>query len=262
MTDADELLRTGDLQGARAALVDAAKRAPTDQAVRMFLFQLLCLLGEWDKALAQLRTLATLSPEAQMLSATYSLAIEAEKVRATVFAGGEPAALLVASSTWAGGVASALGAWVQGREQDAKAWRDEAFDSAPDTPGELNGVEFDWIADGDGRFGPTIEAIIAGRWGLIPFDSIERMDSEGPKDLRDLVWLPAQIIFRTGHTANAMLPVRYPGAESSSDSGVRLARRTDWREDAWGPSGSGQHEWSLSGGQDASLLSLRRLTLR
>ena len=85
MADADELLRAGDLEGARLALNEAAKRAPSDQSVRMFLFQLLCLMGQWDKAKIQLRTLAGLSPEAQMLAVTYNLAIDAEIVRAKVF---------------------------------------------------------------------------------------------------------------------------------------------------------------------------------
>ena len=65
MSDANALLNAGDLNGARAALVDQVKRAPQDQPARMFLFQLFCLLGEWEKAKSQLRALASLSPEAQ-----------------------------------------------------------------------------------------------------------------------------------------------------------------------------------------------------
>jgi len=262
MADADELLRAGDLEGARAALVEAVKRAPADQAVRMFLFQLLCLLGEWDKAQAHLRTLASLSPEAQMLAVNYNLAIEAERVRGKVFAGEEPPALLVSSSAWAGDLAKSLGALAAGRAAEAEECRDRAFEAAPDTPGELDGVDFDWIADGDTRFGPAVEAIIAGRWGLVPFDAIERIESAGPRDLRDLVWLPAQVAFKTGQSVNAMLPARYPGAEDLADNALRLARRTDWRDEAWGAVGVGQHQWSLSAGGEAGLLSLRRLTFR
>ena len=87
MADADELLRAGDLQGARAALIETVKRAPTDQSARLYLFQLLCLQGDWDKALTHLRTLASLSAEAQMLSVNYAMAIEAERSRIEVFAG-------------------------------------------------------------------------------------------------------------------------------------------------------------------------------
>ena len=261
MADADDLLRAGDLEGARQALNEAAKKSPSDQGVRMFLFQLLCLMGQWDKAKIQLRTLSGLSPAAQMLVVTYNLAIDAEMVRERVFAGEEPPALLSTGSSWAGDLAAALGAEAQGRHAEAEERRAKAFDAAPDTPGQLDGVAFDWIADGDARFGPAFEAIVQGRWGLAPFDAVERIESEGPKDLRDLVWLPAQVAFRTGQSVNALLPARYPGSQNAEDAALRLARRTDWREAPWGQEGVGQHEWSLGGCEtDAGLLSLRLLT--
>lgn len=259
MADADALLRSGDLDGARAALVEAVRRAPQDQQARMFLFQLLCIGGEWDKALIQVRSLAQVSPEAQMLAATYHQAIEAEKFRAQVFAGTAQPALLVSSSGWAGDLAGALAALCQGRLADAEALRDQAFNAAPDTPGELDGAAFDWIADGDARFGPAIEAIIAGQWGLVPFDAIEKIESEGPRDLRDIVWLPVQIAFRTGQSVAALLPARYPGSEAQTDAALRLGRGTDWVDQPWGQAGLGQHLWSLSDGAEVGILSLRRL---
>lgn len=260
MADADELLRAGDLNGARASLVDQVKRAPSDQGARLFLLQLQCLCGEWDKAQAQLRTLASLSPEAQMLAVTYNAAIDAERERAEAFAGRAPPALLVKSSSWAGDLAAALAADARGQAEDAEAKRSRAFETAPDTPGEIDGVAFDYLADGDARFGPALEAIVAGRWGLVPFDSLESVKSEGPRDLRDLVWLPAQLAFKTGQSVNALLPTRYPGSESAEDAALRLARRTEWADAPWGMRGVGQHEWTLSGGEDVGLLSLRTLT--
>jgi protein involved in temperature-dependent protein secretion len=259
MADADALLKSGDLDGARSALVERVRAAPSDQSVRMFLFQLLCVLGEWDKALAQLRALAQLSAEAQMLSAAYSQAIAAEQMRAKVFRGEAAPSLLVKSSPWAGDLVGSLVALTRGRLAEAEAMRDQAFDAAPDTPGELDGVSFDWIADSDQRFGPAIEAIIAGQWGLVPFAAIERIESEGPKDLRDIVWLPVQLAFKTGLSVAALLPVRYPGGEADADPALRLSRGTDWADQPWGHAGRGQHEWSLSDGREVGLLSLRRL---
>ncbi len=262
MADADELLRAGDLDGARAALVEVVKRAPNDQQGRMFLFQLMCVSGEWDKAAIQLRALAQISAEAQMLAMAYGQAIEAEKLRAQVFAGTAQPALLVSSSAWAGDLVGALAALTQGRLDDAETLRDQAFDAAPDTPGELDGVAFDWLADGDARFGPAIEAIIAGQWGLVPFDAIEKITSEGPKDLRDIVWYPVQLGFKTGQSVAALLPARYPGSETSTNNAIRLARATDWIDQPSGQAGAGQHEWSLSDGSDVGILSLRNLVFR
>jgi protein involved in temperature-dependent protein secretion len=260
MLDPNELLRAGDLSGARQALVDRVKRAPDDQPSRMFLFQLQCVLGEWDKAKAQLRLLAQMSPEAQMLSVAYNLAIDAEIEREKVFVGGAPPALLVNTSEWAGDLTAALGFLAQGRADEASAARDRAFDAAPDTPGRFGDQAFDWIADADARFGPAFEAVIYGRWGLVPFDAVRKMTSEGPQDLRDLVWLPVEIEFKTGQSVAGILPVRYPGTQASGSAELILARGTDWREGPNGSQGVGQRIWALGDGDDVGILALRQLT--
>lgn len=260
MADADDLLRAGDLDGARQALIDRVKRAPDDQPSRMFLFQLLCVLGEWDKAKAQVRLLAQMSPEAQMLSVAYNMAIEAEIQREQAFAGDAQPALLVNTSPWAGDLAAALGLFAQGRAAEAEEARDRAFEAAPDTPGQFGDTPFDWIADADARFGPAFEAVIYGRWGLVPFDAVAKMTSEGPQDLRDLVWLPVEIEFKTGQSVAAILPARYPGTQGSGVADLILSRGTDWRDGPAGAQGIGQKLWSLGDGEEVGLLSLRRLT--
>ena len=259
MANADDLLREGDLDGARSALVEAVRSAPGDQAARMFLFQLQALSGEWDKARKQLLTLASLTPDAQMLAVAYGQAIDAEAQRAEIFAGRQPMTQLIASD-WAQGVADAITFYAAGRIAEGDEARGAAFESAPDTPGELDGTPFDWIADADGRFGPTFEAIINGRYGLVPFDQVESIKSEGPRDLRDVIWYPVEVAFRHGQSVAALLPTRYPGTETSTQIDERLARATVWRETPWGEAGSGQHLWSTSDGEDHALMSLRLLT--
>ncbi len=256
---ADDLLHAGDLDGARAALVEAVRRQPGDARLRLYLFSLLAIVGEWDKARTQLKTLAQLSPEAQMLSVVYGQAIDAEAERAAVFAGTSLARLHFASD-WALPLIDALQAFGAGDPVRGEASRDAAFDAAPDTPGEIDGVAFDWIADADARFGPSFEAIIGGRYGLQTFDAVERITSEGAADLRDLVWYPVQIAFRDGQSVAALLPTRYPGEDV--DAAERLARVTNWHDRSWGQQGAGQHLWTASTGDDHGLLSLRSLVFR
>lgn len=252
-TAADDLLRSGDLDGARRVLVEAARREPGDVPTRLFLFQLLALAREWDKARVQLATLAQLSPEAQMLAVVYGQAIDAERERAAVFAG-EARAFIHAPSDWADGIAEALHLAATGDIATAAGVRDSAFDAAPDTPGTLDGARFDWIADADPRLGPTVEAIIGGRYGLLPFEAIAALDSEGPRDLRDLVWYPIEVTLKAGPRIAALLPTRYPGI--ADDPAERLARATNWREDG---TGSGQHVWTTSDGAEHGLLAVRTL---
>lgn len=260
MSDADAMLRAGDVSGARSALVDIVRSQPADPQARMFLFQLLALAGEWDKARSQLQSLAQLSPEAQMLSVTYNQAIEAEKLRAAIFDGAADMPLLLGEGGWAEGVAASISLLARGDEAAAAAARDAAFDSAPEMPGAVNGQAFEWIADADGRFGPTFEAIVGGRYGLIPFDQVTAITSEGPQDLRDTVWYPVQIAFKTGQSAAAFLPARYPGTELSSNDAERLGRMTSWSDRDWGQQGTGQRLWMFSDGDDLGLLEIRNLT--
>jgi type VI secretion system protein ImpE len=256
--DADQLVRSGDLDGARAALVEVVRTHPGDTSARMFLFQLLALGGEWDKARTQLTTLAQLSPEAQMLSVVYGQAIEAERERAEAFAGRARAGQHV-GSPWVDGLIEAIHHFTNGQDADGVAARDAAFDAAPDSAGTLDGRPFEWIADGDGRFGPCFEAIIGGRYGLQAFDQVARIESEGPRDLRDLVWYPVQIAFRNGQSTAALLPARYPRGSADWTAEQRLGRATDWRDGPWGPAGAGQHLWTLSDGEEQGLLSVRQL---
>ena len=259
MANADDLLRSGDLDGARAALVETVRSEPANVPARMFLFQLLAVAGEWDKARRQLATIAQMSGEAQMLAVAYGQAIDAEAVRANVFAGKVRANQHVASP-WVDGVIDAIEHFASGRIAEGDAARDAAFDDAAETPGEIDGEKFDWIADADGRFGPCFEAIIAGKYGLQAFDQVEWINSSGAGDLRDIVWYPVQIGFKSGQSVAAMLPARYPGSEFSTSVPERLGRATSWVDQDWGQAGIGQHIWSLSTETDLDLLSLRKLS--
>jgi type VI secretion system protein ImpE len=257
---ADDLLRGGDLDGARLALVEIVRARPADAEARMFLFQLLAILGEWDKARRQLDTLAQLSPEASMLAAAYGQAIDAEGVRATFFAGGGgDVHIHGGGSPWLTDLAQALSLFATGDSAGGEAARERAFEAVPDTPGTIDGTAFDWIADADGRFGPALEAIIGGRWGIVGFDQITSIKSTGARDLRDIVWYPVQIMFTAGQSVAAMLPSRYPGSETAADPMVRLARTTVWQDGAGGETGLGQRLLSLSDGDERGLVGVREI---
>lgn len=247
-------LQVGDIAGTVEILRDRLRASPDDQRARMFLFQILCVEGAWEKARTQLKVLAQLSPEAQMLAVVYNQAIDGEIARAAACGGIAVPPLLHASPSWAIELAHAFAAGAG----EAAEMRERAFNGAPDTPGTIDGQAFEYLFDGDSRFGPAFEVIIAGRWGLIPFCAVEEVKTEGPVDLRDLVWLPAEIRLREGASVAALLPARYPATEREEDGELRLARRTDWRE-ANGVRGLGQRVWTTSAGRDIGILSFRNI---
>jgi type VI secretion system protein ImpE len=104
-----------------------------------------------------------------------------------------------------------------------------------------------------------LEIIIGGRFGLLAFESVHGITSEGPKDLRDLVWLPVELALRSGQSVAGFIPARYAGTEHSQDNRIRLAKRTDWTDRALGPEGAGQRQWFFGNDVDVGILELKKL---
>lgn len=258
MSNVDELFAGGDIRGARSALIEEVRANPGDPRVRMFLFQLCALTGEWDRAKSQADTLGKLDPAAKMLSVAYAQCIDAEARRAEVMAGRELVALL-SPVDWG----ATLAEGIRLRQSDspgAEEALEAAFEQAPTSGGTLDdGTAFEWIADADPRFGPTIEAIIAGRYGLMPFAALEALTIHPPHDLRDTVWVPAEFALRQGIKVAGFIPVRYPGSEASKDPAIVMGQATDWTEANGGEVGLGQRLLVLSDGSDRPLLSVRRI---
>jgi type VI secretion system protein ImpE len=227
-SDAESLLRAGDPRSALARLTDAVRAKPSDASLRIFLAQLLCVLGQWERAHTQLNVVAEMDKLAIPMRETVGHAIRCELMRAQVFAGkrtpmvfGQPdewLALLIESLLQAGKGDEALSADLAAR----------AFEAAPAVSGRIDDRPFEWIMDADSRIGPVLEACVNGRYYWVPFSRLARVTFEAPEDLRDCVWMPAQLMFSNGGETVALVPTRYPGSQDSGDGLVCLARKTEW----------------------------------
>lgn len=258
---AEQSVRDGRLQDALAELQDQVRREPSNPRYRVFLFQLLCVLGDWDRARAQLKVLADLDAGSLALVHVYGAAVACELLRAQVFAGDRTPLVLGEPLPWVALLFQALAVGARGGIAEAKALRAEAVDQAEAIPGTVDGEPFEWIADADPRLGPVCEAVIDGRYYWVPFERIRSLVIEPPADLRDFVWAPGHLVLANGGEAAALLPVRYPGSESDPDSLIRLSRKTEWDEAA--PDifhGRGQRMLATDAGEYA-LLNIRRLEL-
>ncbi len=227
---AETLLRDGDPDAALAALSDEIRSNPQEARLRVFLFQLLCVQGDWPRAIQQLRTAATLDPAAGTMAQMYRAAIICERQRDEVFAGQRAPMVLGDPEDWLAALIEALRLHAQGEYAAAEALRERAFEAAPALPGTLDGATFDWIADADPRLGPVCELIVNGRYYWAPFAAIHRLTLEPPSDLRDRVWMPATVHWGNGGSDLALIPTRYPGSPSSPDPRHRLSAATGWRK--------------------------------
>jgi type VI secretion system protein ImpE len=226
----EELLKSGDPDGALAALQSLVRVKPQDVKLRIFLFQLLCVLGDWKRAVQQVKICGELSPDAVPMAQTYREAIICEVYREKVFAGEKTPLVMGEPQEWLALLTEALRLDATGHAAEAAAVRARAFDQAPTSPGDLNGTTFDWIADADMRFGPVLEAIIDGKYFWLPFSQIQAMKVDPPVDLRDMVWTPVDLVLSSGGAVVALIPTRYPGTTKDGTPAEKLARATSWHE--------------------------------
>ena len=228
--DAEKCLQEENLQEALRQLQDAVRASPADARLRVFLFQLLSVLGDWGRALNQLEVAGELDDGALPMVQTYREALRCEALRGEVFQGRRSPLLFGDPEEWIALVFQALQANAGGDAVKAAALREQAFAAAPTTPGSVDGRSFDWIADADSRIGPFLELILNGNYYWVPFHRIRRIQLEEPEDLRDMVWTPAQMTWANGGQAVALIPTRYPGTEDSGDSALLRSRKTEWQQ--------------------------------
>jgi len=228
LSAAEQSLRDGDPREALRLLQEQVKARPADAKLRVFLFQLMAVLGQWERALNQLNVAATLDPAALAMAQMYREAIRCEVLRARVFEGKTAPMVFGQPEEWLALLVEALLQEGQGKWDEGAALRARALDAAPAAGGTLDQKGFEWVADADSRLGPVIEGIINGRYYWIPFDRLTRLTLEAPSDLRDVVWMPAMFTFTNGGESVGLIPTRYAGSEASADGLILLARRTEW----------------------------------
>jgi len=220
----------GQLSSALAGVEERLRHDPASGEGRWQFFQLLCINGEWDRALVQLKTLAKLDPEFLIKAYGLRQAIECEAVRAEVFAGRQTPLVLGEPPEWLAGLVDALRAGCAGRYGQALELRNAALAKARPVPVRIDGVSAPWVADADGRLGPVLEVIVEGHYRWLPMENLRYLTLEPPHKLIDSVWLRASFSWASGGESAGLVPTRYPGAESHEDPLVRLGRVADWEE--------------------------------
>jgi type VI secretion system protein ImpE len=227
-----ELYQAGRLSDAIKALSGELRDNPTDARRRTFLFELLCLAGEYERADKQLEVLGQASPTSEVGVLLYRSVLYAERQRQDLFSRAE--------------------------------LPEQRDDAESDRGGMLNGRQFSFFSDSDPRIGPRLELFAAGNYLLLPLIHVASIQIEPPKRLRDLLWTPAVVrttpSFKGTELGEVLLPVLAPFSWRHSDESVRLGRMTVWEK----PEGSdyqvpfGQKMW-LVDDEEIPFLELRAL---
>jgi len=227
---AQAYLQSGDPQKALSTLTEQVRKNPAKVELRVFLFQLLSILGQWERALTQLNVAAEMDSDAWLMAQVYRPALNCEVLRSNVFQGKRTPLCFGEPLAWMAWLMQLPGLIAAGQSRAASDLRDQAFDAASSISGQINGQSFSWIADSDERLGPTFEAIINGKYYWIPFERIREIRIEKPVNLRDVIWVTATFTWiNHGHSVG-LIPSRYPGSEEDKDSALQMSRKTVWRD--------------------------------
>ncbi len=259
-SEAEQMIAAGEPAQALQLLQTQVKKQPADVKLRIFLFQLLCVLGQWPRAATQLEVCGELDALTLAMVNTYREALKCELVREKVFAGTTTPLVLGRPQEWVARLVEAMQAGARGESALAAQLRAQAFEMAPAAAGSLNDEAFEWVADADSRLGPVLEVIVNGRYAWVPFASLSKLTIEAPEDLRDFVWAPAHLEFPNGGDSVALVPARYP-LGAGAGGAEQLARSTDWEALADGQyAGRGQRVL-VSSAAETGLLAVRELVM-
>ena len=258
--NAETLLHTGDLSACREQLFSEIKHDPSNLKLRIFLFQLSCINRDWKRALTQLDVLRDLSDSTLAMVNTYKQLIECELMRERVLSGAREPICFGEPSDWLAFYIKAYQQYTLGNLEQAKQLIEQGAEKAPTSSGAIDDTSFEWISDGDVRFGPSIEVIINGGYYWLPFAYISKLEFEPVEDLRDLVWRPAHLTLQNKGQLLIFVPVRYPSSDNEEPAHL-LAKTCDWDEPvAQFFTGRGQRVF-ITDNSEAPLLSVSVITL-
>ena len=130
---AQEYLQQGDLQEALQLLQEQVRAQPADVLQRIFLFQLLCVQGQWERALTQLNVAGELDDSTLAMVSMYRQVIACERFREEVFLGNKDPVIFGKPEEWVALLIQALKLTAQGEYSKAQQIRTQAFDAVPMT---------------------------------------------------------------------------------------------------------------------------------
>ena len=231
MSEALSLLKDGDLDAALSHAKGAVREDPGDPEARARLFQMFCLNGEWDRAEAQLDALLTSSAVQSPIWKQFQMLLRLERQRRDAHRTATAPAIAGDPQDWMGPFAKAFELHQAGDVAGGAAIREGALADAPAAAGNVDGVEFDWLMDGDARYGPMLESFLPteGDYCWVPLAALTSLRIEKPSQINHFVWAPAHFTWSDGRVLHGFVPPRYlVEPDAADDPHLVLARRTDW----------------------------------
>ena len=229
-----EHYQAGRLGEAIEAQVAEVKARPTDQARRLFLFELLAFAGELDRATRQIDAIRLDEPDLALAALGYRKLIDSEAARRRCFTDGVAPEILGVMTESIRLRLEALAAIRANQPAEALALLDHAAEATPEVSGTLNGRAFRSLRDADDLLGGVLEVMALGKYFWVGIEQVVALALPTPRFPRDLLYMPARLDLET-ESGEVFLPALYPGSFAQADDAIKLGRATDWVTLADGP---------------------------
>jgi len=255
-----ELFNDGKLTAAIGEAIEEVKSHPADVSKRLILSELLCFIGEYEKADKHLETAFMQSPDLNLPTALGRQLIRAATARRKWFDDCAVPDMLAPLDPI---VEQQLKLWTLHRAGDA----DRVVESINDlqaycdhTRGQADESPFTGFRDLDDSTATCLEVLTStGKYYWVPWHRIELLEFEPIRRPRDLLWREAHLLVREGPDAVVYIPVSYPATTVDDGDAALLGRTTQWQEsDTGAATGIGQRIFLIDD-QEKAILDLQQI---
>ena len=259
--DAKQLFDSGNLQAAISQLTADVKASPRDLRNRIFLFELLCFTGDWQRAERQLDAVAQVSGDAtvELGIEVYRGILRAEASRRQLFQGeSRQPKFLSEPPPYTALHLKALTEIIEQHFDEAETSLKESSALRKNLQGQIDDTHFDDFKDGDDLIAPFLEVVVRADYMWLALEDIVRLEIPPPRTLRDLLWIPGKVVLREQQTIDVFIPVQYYGSSDHAEDPVKLGRMTVWENVGEEMNlGKGQRTFLIDG-DERSLLEIRK----
>jgi len=243
-----EHFHAGHLNDALQAATDSVREDPMDLDKRLLMAQLLCFIGDLERADKQLEVITQQDAEAAVGTTVLRHLIRAETDRQAFFTEGRlPQFIEPPSET----MKHRLEASVLLRDGDRSGAVERLAKANASINGnaEVDGASCDDFRDLDDLLAGVFEVLSAnGRYYWFELHQLDSLTFEQPEQPCDLLWRPAEMKVRNGPDGRIFVPVCYPGShEFVDDDEIRLGRATEWIGDDDLIQGRGHRMYHVNG---------------
>jgi type VI secretion system protein ImpE len=259
MNDAKLNLDSGNLKGAVESALNLVKTNPTNEAARIFLFELSCFAGDWERAEKQLDVIGHQDMNAAVGSLIYRQNFKAERDRINLFENGTRPEQAMPFPDYVEDLLKANELIREGKTGEARLMLDSVEENRPAFRCTVNGESFSDFRDYNDPTMCVFEIIVKDLYLWVPFEQVLKIKFLERKSLRDVFWMQAEVELTNGTNGEMFLPSLYANTWKHDDDKVRLGRSVDWRDagdDIY--IGEGSRVFTMDG-KDRSILDIQTI---